>query len=71
MNKPKIERGIPIPARYSRQSNELVEAMKKMKVGDSFAWHTQTTVVFRAAVYAGIRITTRKTNQGQRIWRTA
>lgn len=73
-----IEKGVPIPAHQHKTSLELIELMKSMDVGDSFAYSDDTksksgTVRFReAAKNAGITVTIRSQSNGQfRLWRTA
>jgi hypothetical protein len=62
-----VEPGIPIPHGYGTMAL-LRRTIEAMSVGDSFAWRDQKEPL-RCAKQIGVSITTRKTNDGCRVWR--
>jgi hypothetical protein len=68
----KLEKGIPIPPRRTLPKRELVAAMKKMKVGDSFIYGgPNPNPVYLSARLAGIVVTGRREEpiDGIKTWR--
>ena len=74
----KLQKGIPIPQKNSGPRSEVGEALRKMKVGESFDVDSSTIARTNLYVLAGqaeIKITVRaffneKTNQKlYRVWR--
>jgi hypothetical protein len=69
--KPKIEKGIPMPARHKLAG--ITEIMKKMEIGDSIVVHSGARPNMKGyADRLGFKITTQKINEEQvRVWRIA
>jgi hypothetical protein len=68
----KIEKGIPLPPRVAaREENlELIAAVRKMDVNDSFEFEEEKLTVVRHAMEPCARYATRRTEGGKRrIWR--
>lgn len=67
-----VEEGIEIPKRYGRES-ELTKVLRALKVGQSFVVDDFRirAIVTTAAIRYGVKITTRKVDEGYRIWRIA
>lgn len=53
----------------SGDMHRMREALKCMKPGQSFEWPKWTNHPYRAAQQIGVKISTRKTDKGMRIWR--
>jgi hypothetical protein len=64
-----IDSNIPIPIEGGR--NGTTNIMRSLKIGDSFISFSDRTNLAKFAKRAGIKITTRITHEGQRVWRTA
>ena len=67
-----IEHGVPLPTRrFARNSNtEIIrKTLAKLKPGQSFFMDAVSTLPYRAAADLGVKITTRKTDNGMRVWR--
>ncbi len=72
MNKPvRIDKNVPIPTPCGRGRLEI--PWESMEVGDSFATADKyiRAQAFRAGVKFGLKFTTRKTQEGIRVWRIA
>ena len=67
-----IESGIPLP-RPRRSTDEIREAIPKMKVGDSFVLHRPQEMTARVtAQKANIKVELRRQDETfTRVWRTA
>jgi len=66
----RIEKGVPLPSLGSIGRRELVAALKKMKVGESFVYSGPTrNPVYVAAKIAGVRVTARIVDGSEGIWR--
>ena len=69
MSAPVIEKGVPLP---TRGSSGIGAALKWMEIGDSVVFPTQKiNGVHKAAKVIGVKIVTRKTDIGRRVWRVA
>jgi len=67
-----IERDHPPPLlrkAIAGKEAAMREAIKVMQPGESFIWKTNK-LPYRAAAALGARITTRKTPNGYRVWKT-
>jgi len=70
----KIEKGIPIPPSHAgraAEGNSPLHALKKLEVGDSFISPKRAKCFGAYAKTLGIKLTTRKTPDGIRVWRIA
>jgi hypothetical protein len=67
----KIEKRVPVPP--TGKTTGMMEAMRTMKVGDSFALPQglQPYSTHAYAKTAGIKITVKKQKDGYRVWRIA
>ena len=65
----KIENGVPLPPIH-RGRGEIINALRKMDIGDSF-YTAKAWSMYNVAARAGITITVRREGKGFRIWRTA
>jgi hypothetical protein len=63
-----IEKNIPIPARKSSRISKLIQAME---LGDSFLCETlsDSDNARICAANHGMKVTSRKTSDGWRVWR--
>lgn len=70
MSEPKIERGVPLPARWSNR-NRWASIFHKMKVSDSVVLPIDTHNAHSCAaqVFGVGNFTVRKVSGGTRIWR--
>lgn len=70
----KIDKGIPIPEKFSRKTNAITMAAVGMDVGDSFITnHSQQSIYgfLKTAVRKGYKFTTQKIDEHScRVWRT-
>ena len=66
----KIEKGVPIPERFSRKG--YASTFRKMKIGDSVFIHEKVKIISRNAnhVLGGGNYSCRAERDGCRIWRT-
>lgn len=65
---PHIESGTPLRSGYGL-GGMLRSTLRRMKPGQSFAWH-EHTLVYRVAAEMGVKVATRKVDGGYRVWRT-
>ena len=69
----KIEKGIPIPPRTNGVRGKTATSLiSEMEVGDSILvdTHNQRTTMIALAHRKGVKVVSRKMNDGYRIWRT-
>ena len=66
----KIEKGIPIPRRYGRVG-DLRATIERMKIMDSILLDSESICccALMAAKRSGMRCTSRKVENGWRVWR--
>lgn len=68
----KIEKGIPMPDKRHYRKNPIMDAIKKMEIGDSVLMERKSVngMGYRA-VKLGYQFSTRKEGEGAvRVWRT-